>query len=99
MWCDEGGDADQARVVQRLGDLGRAAEVFGTFFRRKAEVAADTETHVLTVEHDALLASVKQLLFQIECKCRLARTAQAGDQYREGLCGRNQLHAGRLRYG
>src|SRR5262245_52291998 len=60
LGSDEGGENDDAGVVEELGDFGAAAEVFAAFIGGEAEVLADAAAHVLAVEDDDSPALVEE---------------------------------------
>jgi hypothetical protein len=63
---DESRDSNLARVVEKFRNFRRAAEVLGSLFGRESQIAADSEPHVLTVEHDRDAAVVEQPFLQFD---------------------------------
>src|SRR5205085_2660576 len=61
---EERGKDDQAGVVEQLGDLSAAAEVFAPLIGGEAEVLADAAAHVLAVEDNRGPAFIEQASLQ-----------------------------------
>lgn len=78
---NEGGDANETRFGKESGYLANAADVFFAVSRRKAEVRAKAMAHVVAVEHESVFALGKQIAFELDGDCGLARGAQSGEPH------------------
>lgn len=63
-WSDEGGDTEEAGIVDNFGEVGGASEIFRAIFRRVSEIAVHPLSHGIAIDDDDGSTGIEEFAFE-----------------------------------